>query len=919
MKYTFLLVMLCIFQCTKAQQFGGFPPSVKWKQINTDTARIIFSDFTLAEAQKIASIIHTMAARQPVSPGNELNKIDIVLHNNTTLANGYVALAPYRSEFYLIPGTNLFEFGNTPWHEQLAIHEYRHVQQYNNMNKGFTKAFSAVLGEEGRALANGISIPNWFFEGDAVYAETALTPQGRGRAPFFLSGYTSLWKDAKNYSLMKRLNGSLKDYVPNHYQFGYLVVNYGYLKYGNDFWRKVINDAASFKGIFYPFQKAIKKYTGLTYKAFIKEAFAYYRKEVSVKEDMQQKNVVSNYYFPQWINEDSIIYLKSTFHSLPHFYIETEKEETKIKLKNIGSEEWFSYHNGIIAYSAYATDARWQLNNYSNILLLNVHTGKEKWLTKKSKYFTPDFSPSGKTIVAIQVIENGNTEIHVLDAASGKVKKSIPAPTGVYAYHPKFINEDNIVVFYREMDGSVKINRMNLKEGKLDLIMDAHYSTVGYPSVQHDTLYFSASFDANDNIYAFSLSTKNLIQITTGQTGKYYPSALKNKLAYTDFTAHGLQLKIDTLTKKTIQNTDTNLIASPSYLFAVANDTAHLLHPDNRNFEVTEYKTSYNLFNFHSWRPYYSDPQFTFSLFGQNILNTFNSQLFYRYNRAEKSNGGGFNIAYGGLFPIISTGLEYTYNRHINTTNRQYNVNELEWRTGINFPLNFTKGKTYKLLNFGTDYVLNRQEQKNKLIAEKQHINTDYLRHFISITQQLPRATQHIFPKLGYGFSMEQRHRLMAKGFQYNGNARLYLPGLLKNNSIVLTGSYQLRDTGSIAFSNRFSNARGYHDYNLSKMWRASANYHFPIAYPDWGFGQAIYFLRVRPNLFFDYSKVYSKNKKTTRNQHSTGAELFFDTKVLNQLPVTFGFRYSRLLNDQLLGKTNRNVWEIIVPVNLIP
>ena len=74
-----------------------------------------------------------------------------------------MALGPFRSEFYLIPGTNIFDFGSLPWHENLAIHEYRHAQQYNNFNNGLSRAFRFVLGQQGQALANALSVPDWFF------------------------------------------------------------------------------------------------------------------------------------------------------------------------------------------------------------------------------------------------------------------------------------------------------------------------------------------------------------------------------------------------------------------------------------------------------------------------------------------------------------------------------------------------------------------------------------------------------------------------------------------------------------------------------------------------------------------------------------------------------------------------------------
>jgi hypothetical protein len=119
----------------------------------------------------------------------------------------------------------------------------------------------------------------------------------------------------------------------------------------------------------------------------------------------------------------------------------------------------------------------------------------------------------------------------------------------------------------------------------------------------------------------------------------------------------------------------------------------------------------------------------------------------------------------------------------------------------------------------------------------------------------------------------------------------------------------------NILFSNRFVNARGYNDYYLSRMWRLSANYHFPILYPDWGFANILYFSRIRGNAFYDFEKVYSKNKLVTRDLRSVGGELYFDTKWWNEYPLTFGVRFSHLLDNELAGETQRNVFEVLIPI----
>ena len=145
-RFFLLILLLSGAAGLQAQNFGAFPPSTRWKQINTDTVRVLFEAKAEAQARRVADLIHAMARDTTNDLGSKVRKVNVLLHGNTTQANGFVTLAPFRSEFYLIPGSNIFEFGNLPWNEQLAIHEYRHVHQFNNFRKGVSKIFYYLLG-----------------------------------------------------------------------------------------------------------------------------------------------------------------------------------------------------------------------------------------------------------------------------------------------------------------------------------------------------------------------------------------------------------------------------------------------------------------------------------------------------------------------------------------------------------------------------------------------------------------------------------------------------------------------------------------------------------------------------------------------------------------------------------------------------
>src|SRR5215471_5919242 len=128
--------LLIIANFLHAQQFGGNPTSIHWQQINTDTARIIFPIGMDSTAQRVSNIVHWLARNNPAPLGQQLHKINIVLQTQSTIANGYVSLAPFRSEYLLTPALNNFDEGSINWPEALAVHEFRHVEQFNNFRNG---------------------------------------------------------------------------------------------------------------------------------------------------------------------------------------------------------------------------------------------------------------------------------------------------------------------------------------------------------------------------------------------------------------------------------------------------------------------------------------------------------------------------------------------------------------------------------------------------------------------------------------------------------------------------------------------------------------------------------------------------------------------------------------------------------------
>ncbi|HEX5024006.1 MAG TPA: hypothetical protein VFV68_01985, partial [Agriterribacter sp.] len=426
-------------------------------------------------------------------------------------------------------------------------------------------------------------------------------------------------------------------------------------------------------------------------------------------------------------------------------------------------------------------------------------------------------------------------------------------------------------------------------------------------------------------VFAVDIKTRNLFKLTNEPLGAYQPAVNnKGKMVWSSFTDKGFQLKGKQITAEDWQPVvGITTVNAPDLYMSKAlqqNPGNFLDHVPTQQYPVSRYRKMSSPFNFHSWRPYYEQPEWSFTVYGQNILNTFQSELYYAYNENESSHKVGFNGVSGIWFPWIIGGISYTFDRKVSDSLRTIHWNELNANVGLSVPLDFSSGRWYKNLTLASSFNV---EQLNVTGTYKDSIRSpvfNYVQFAANWNSQTQKAVQHINPHYAQSFLL--RYRTVINNYsanQFLASGSLYFPGIGINHSLVITGAFQARDTADeYRFSNDFPFARGYNGVDAPRMWKGSANYHFPLFYPDWGFGQMIYFMRIRANVFFDYAQAQSLRTGNIFSYRSTGTEIYFDTKWWNQQSVTFGVRYSRLLDNDVTGTTNPNRWEFILPVDLL-
>jgi len=911
-----------------AQQFGGNPPSLKWQQINTDTVRVIFPKGMTAQGERVANIVHYLNRYTRTSIGPLERKVNIVLQNQTMQSNGYVQLGPFRSEFYLTPSPNSLDLGSLNWIEQLSVHEYRHVLQNMNFRQGLSKVFSILGGQLGQAAITNIAVPNWFWEGDAVVMETALTPQGRGRLPGFFDGFRGLSLAGKQYAYMKIRNGSYVDYIPDHYPLGYLMSTYGREHYGQTFWKDVTSDAVRFRGVFYPLSQSLKKRTGKNvtgfYHAMLKEYQPLWNNYAARPDTTPAVPVlpvakqVTDYKYVYAAGHNEWIVLKNARNKVAGIYrLNAAGEEQLLVRPGIVYDDFFSYRNGRIAWAAARFDARWGWKDFSVIRIWDNATGHTKTISARGKFFSPDISANGEQVIAVSTTTDMQCHLQLINAKTGALEKELPNREDWYYTYPRFAANDQAVISaVRNPKGEMALVQQSLSTGESTLLTPFSFNVIGIPAVEGDTVYFTSGYRDVNNVYALTLADRKTFELTDRGNSAMHMALdpQKDSLLFTEFTIKGYKLYHAALSQNSWKEVPVTTDGRSAWLqpqFKEGGDILGIVPKDS--LPVKKYPQFTRPFNFHSWVPSFNDPEFGISLIGENILSTTSTNIGYTYNRNEESSDIAASFTFGGWFPMLSVGADYAINRNglDQNKNRVY-WNEATAHIGVSVPLNFSGGLYSRSLAVGSNYNVRHRYLDSKYKGN----DLQFLSNTIIFSNQRIKALQNIFTHFGQYLAVQYNtsvNGLYAE--QLYARLDQYLPGLWPNHNLVLQAAFQQRDQSfNYTFTDNFVYARGYNTPFYTRIYKLGANYHLPLAYPDWGFAQILYFNRIRANLFYDYSMATYAPQKIDTRYTSAGTELFFDTRIGNALPFTFGVRFSHLFDQDPVDNAQNRV-DFIIPI----
>ncbi len=849
----------------------------------------------------MANTLQKIVARVALSYHHAPRKIAILLQNQGTTANGFVQLAPRKSEFFSTPSQ---EFDYQDWLNSLAVHELRHVVQFDKL----TDHLRAPLFEELALAIFGITLPPWFYEGDAVAIETVLTRAGRGRQPEFDLVLRTNTLSGRRYSYSKDYLGSARDLPPGYYPLGYFMTTKLRRDYGPFILDSVLTRIRGQVLRPYNLSSSIKHFTGLSTRALHDSTIADLQRKWSEEQRRAQpvdypvlnrpsRRGPMSYYLPVKVDAQHIAALKQGKGQVPTLVLVDENGGER-SLTRIGAQEdyYFRYAAGKFVWDERRSDPRFHKRSYSVVMTYDLASGVTRQLTHRSRLFAPALSADGSRIAAIRISLANRIDLVILDER-GRELKSFPAPDNNLLQTPAFHASGKTLVCTGVSARGKTLYELDLATGNFRQLLPWQLHLLSKPVYAGDTVIFKSDFSGIDNLFRLRPGTTSPEQITSVKFGAYNPSwdAQSGQVWFNQYQVEGYDIA------HVGPNETHPLGESP----ATAAYIAPLQAAEGSGnvfdsipavpFASRPFREAGHLFNFHSLLPFSeSNSQEEDDLIGlkwqsNNLLNTLGSYVAYQYNPTMRTSGYGAGIAYARFVPIVQVTYRNEGQRYFQQTSTglPYSSIPVTWRQhvlegNISVPLAFER--RHRFYQLGTEIGTNYTQRYAYVNKPAQIIST--LRFPLYYRAYAGRNTltsaRDLAPAWGQNVSFLYRHfpfDALLRGELLAVKSRFYLPGIAPNHSLQVSANFQ-NTSGTYRFTDEIPRAGGYTAFSPTYALRNTllTGYRFPMAYPDWELGPVAYIKRITGGFFADFENI---GKGEPFRPRSIGAEVRADVNFL--------------------------------------
>ena len=915
MLITLVLCGLLSTESLVAQYYswGVDPPTYRWRQMNAKDYRVIYPDTVQPIANR--TMYYLDAVQNDISYGYRHPQMNIpfVVHPANFRSNGMVMWMPRRVEFLSTPEIRGYSM---PWTKQLVAHEYRHAVQYNNLNRGIVKALSYVLGQQSSTIGL-LFMPLWMMEGDAVMSETEMSTFGRGLQPSFTMAYRaheSVAYEYKNFD--KWFCGSYKNYIPSHYNLGYLLSRHGYQQYDTVMGDDVAELTSRRPWMVVSNTWVLKKLYGSSRPKLFFDTFLtledHWRALADVEETTMPMPVAepesyTTYSFPQPLGNGRVLFLKETLDKPTAFVIvdEATGEEQRVVYTGYVSTRPAVDTRGRVWWTEYRQSALFGEKVASQLCYMDIKSGTTHKMKKYLNVLYPT-PTSGGGFAWVEYTPDGRYTI----VASGiaHIARRTELDYGSEVHGLAWDDKTEALYLIITDDNGMHIARLD-GEG-ITPVTCAAYTTLSDLVARGGRLYYGSIASGRDELHTYDLISGEEYRLSTSRYGSFQPVPLdscrvvatsydkRGYMPVTQSVANGVKVEYAPHPPKILlpETRPWNVVNLDTVRFdSAAADSVLAITPPKR------FRRFANAFNIHSWAPASYDPyalteesHIAFNLgatvMTQNLLSTLEGFATWGWNRKDGSvfkgtlryKGLGLNMwisgTYGGRQQIYKAAvynpvlgeLEYPDEPECG---RYYSVT-----AGATLPILLPRGYHTSQFavsaswNFSNGMVANVDKimiqggkvTNIKTIGYSEGVHL--LNLGVSFQDNVRMAHRDFLPPWGIALAANYGINPATSTFGHLVvfYGKLYTPGFAPHHSLSIAAAYQTSVGGfqsdmvlsSLSFKSSRLIPRGYTSYDIenNNYVATSLNYHMPVWYPDGGIRGVIYFKRVRLNLGGDYA-----------------------------------------------------------------
>ncbi len=829
--------------CAQYYSWGADPARFRWMRAETLGADVIYPDHTPEIGLSTLRLVERM--RPYISYGYRLPALDIpfVVHPENMRSNGLVMWLPKRVEFLSAPAVDGYSM---PWIKQLVAHEYRHAVQYNNLNVGFVKFLSRLLGQQSSTIGL-LYMPLWMIEGDATMSETQASSFGRGKQPRFTLEFRAMGDIATKYrNTDKFFCGSYRDFIPDHYQLGYQLVSYG-----NETTGRVICDEIAAYGPRHPWMVistglTMRKLFGFTTRDLFRRTFgslADYWASLPAAENSAtflpapRRRSYTKYSDPIHVAGDTLLLLKEDFDDPSRFVLldaATGEERTLCHTGEVSTRPVYDRASGRVWWTEYRRSKMFAEKVESRICYFDLGENRPRTVAMRGNLLYP--TPDGEGGMAWTEYAPDGIYTVVRRSRDGS-ESHCALPFGQEVHSLAWDDLTRRIYMILTGDEGMWIARID-PDGAARQVTHPAYITLSSLRARGGTLYFGSIASGRDETHCYDLREGKEYRISESTYGSFDPAPTDDgRVAMTTYDSLGYRPSIQSLREglRPVEYSKLPLdIVNPPRrswntinLDTVALNAADTAASADAPRRVRRYRKGQHLFNFHSWAPLSYDPfslgegavnlNFGATVMTQNLLSTMQGFFTYGWSGGDGSVWRG-SLRYHGLGPTLSVNATYGGRQNIypvyayNPETHAIEFPEAPERgkyysvgASVSFPLMFQRGYHTRYLTASASW-----EYSNGLVANTGKLSIGeggisnvatigyskglHLTSFAVGFQDMTRMSHRDFLP-PWGFAVSASYAVNPADGRFSDLAalfaRIYTPGVLPHNSFNLDVAYQ--------------------------------------------------------------------------------------------------------------------------------